>query len=197
MIRIRIDDVPVESGAHHKGRVFHQIKKIHRWTQKISNKAVHVPTLLIKDIAEWPELIEFIREETRMYRMFPQIHGYEHIDYGKLSEQEITNHMRMCIEWFNDELDYHPTIWATPWGATSPTMQAVGRKLGLTIETTHTTLSPGAARKLAEDYGPAILRGKTIMEHWYKRGLQLLRVIEIVEYGSVEEAKKQNPEIWK
>ena len=78
MIRIRIDDVLWKSSDYDHVRAKNQLQKIHRWLVQAPSLLIHVPTILVTEIAAWPDVIEWIREETAEGRMSPQLHGYQH-----------------------------------------------------------------------------------------------------------------------
>ena len=191
MIRVRIDDVFVDSSAFTDEKAIARFKQIHRWIIQVPDKAIHIPTILVTEIQNYPEVIKFVKEETAEGRMSPQLHGFEHIDYAKLPESEIKDHLEKSIEWMDKNLDVQPTTWCTPWGGYNQTMQNAADACYLTVETTGGTLSPGKAVKTATDHGPDVLirNHRTIMAHWWERGLQILRLVEIVKYGSYTEAK--------
>jgi peptidoglycan/xylan/chitin deacetylase (PgdA/CDA1 family) len=192
MIRIRIDDVMCESSeGKYKSpeKATNKFKSIHEWTQR-SEALSHVPAIIVSEMERYPEATEFIKEKTALGEMSPQVHGWEHINYEELSEEEISKHINMCLEWFSDVLNYQPTIWITPWGSTgSPEMKSVAKKLYLTIEDTRFCLDPSKAVAACKKFNtPNFLHGQTIMEHWWRRGLHLLRVAEIVRHGSYTKA---------
>jgi len=196
MIRIRIDDVMCDSSQYSKGRdkAIARFEQMHRWFTQAPNKILHVPTIIVKDIQEYPETICLLKREVKQMRMFPQIHGYEHLDYNKLTEEEIKNHLELCIEWFQDVLEFHPTIWITPWGSESEMLSRVARSLFLQVEGVRHCITPGVAVKVAKEKGIDALNGRTVMEHWWKKGLNLLRLSDIARLGSYEAAVKWDKE---
>jgi peptidoglycan/xylan/chitin deacetylase (PgdA/CDA1 family) len=188
-VRIRIDDVMWDSSEYpSREKAIRQFTKIHRWTTQTS-LVTHIPTILVEDIQKYPEVITLVEQETKEGRMSPELHGYHHIDYCSQPEDVIEEHLEKSFKWFRETLDIEPTIWCTPWGGTNKKIEDIAKKHHLTVETTHNTVSPGIAVKVMKR-NPAGMFGHTIMDHWWKRGLQLLRVVDILKYGSYEEAKE-------
>ena len=99
MIRVRDDDVLIRSSGCDS---FKRFKQVHSWICE-SDKFIHVPAVLVTEIQEFPECIKFVREETQAGRMMPETHGFEHIDYAKLTKDEIIEHLKRCKE-FNYEI---------------------------------------------------------------------------------------------
>lgn len=178
MLRIRVDDVMTTSRAFSKEKAEARFETIHGWI--VDGNAIHVPTILVKDIQEFPNTIELLKEETKNFKLFPEIHGYEHIDYSKLTEEEILKHLKLCLEWFQDVLKIHPTIWATPWGSKGNLpMKDAARKLGLKIEGVENTIPPKLALELLEQYPVSAL--PTVMTHWWEKGLSLKKICQFIK----------------
>ncbi len=93
-------------------------------------------------------------------------------------------------------MKYQPTVWCTPWGATSEKMETAAHGLGLELETTYNTLTPGKAIGLSSSFGVKVLENKTVMDHWWKRGLNVSRLVKIIGCGSFEQAAEENPELF-
>lgn len=178
------------SGAFTQERAENRFKTIHSW---IPYEIVHMPTILVKDIQEYPNIIEFIKEESHQkLRMFPEIHGYEHIDYSVLSETEISEHLKLCIDWFKDVLKLTPAIWAPPWGNVgSLAMQDASRKLGLRIQGVEKTVPPKVALEILKIHPTANL---TVLAHWWEKGHAIKRICKIVEAGSYDKASELDKE---
>lgn len=196
MIRLRIDDVMVESSGLSREKSVRQIHKIHRWACQALNKVIHIPTIVVDDMKNWPDVTEFLRIETEAGRMSPQLHGFQHIDYAKLSLSEIEDHLERSILWFRKELSVEPSVWATPWGGKNETMEEAAKKFCLEIETTEKTINPGKAVTITKTYNPMLLDGHTIFAHWWERGLNILRFIEVLNRGSYEKAKEARPDLF-
>jgi len=190
-LRIRIDDVLVHSKGHNPDEKFAQVV---RWLEQ-SPLIHHVPTILVKDIQDYPASVDLIIEKTKEGKMFPELHGWTHIDYGKLNETEIAQHLFKSVDWFEKTLGYAPKVWATPWGAESEKLTKVAYSFGLTVEGVGQTIPPGQWLAEARRY-KTLPMDRTVMDHWWQRGLKLLRIATVLEYGSVVEAVKNRKDLW-
>ncbi len=192
-IIVRVDDVMCESSAWDRPRSIRRITAFQRWMSDIP-AIEYVPTVLVTEIQDYSEVIELLRAGAQSKIASPQIHGLEHIDYGALDEATVRSHLKKCIEWFERELDFTPTVWATPWGGTNDIMQRVSAELGLRLETTHPTIDVKKAMGYLKSGQMEVkdFFGKTILEHWWNRGSTLLRFVDCVRYGSYTEAVKQD-----
>lgn len=198
MIRIRVDDVMWESSNFKGGRykAISRVKQIHRWLMQKPDIFIHVPTIVVDQMNNWPEITKFLQEEVKENRIFPQIHGYSHVDYNSLPDEEVYNHLREAIKWFDSTLGFYPSVWATPWGAESRRLRDIARTFNLTVEGVKKVIDPGAAVQLALQHGSVgCLYGKTIFTHWWNRGLNLLRLVEIAKYGA-EEAREKRKDLF-
>jgi len=191
MIYIRDDDVLLTSSGHKDP--FHQFKKIHRWIIEC-DKFIHVPTILVTEIQEFPDCIEYIKNETKEGRMKPEIHGFKHVDYASLSNREVDDHLSQCLDFFWTTFNIVPTKWYTPWGASSPDLENIASKYNLTlIDCSDLTNIGGFAQRAQNGENlENILQEKEIFYHWWIRGLKLKRIIETVKHGSWEAAKTAN-----
>lgn len=191
MIYVRDDDVLISSSGHQDP--LHQFKKVHKWISEC-NKFIHVPTILVTEIQKFPVCIEYVRNETAEGRMKPEIHGFEHIDYGKLSYHEVIDHLSKCLDFFWKEFGVVPTKWYTPWGANSSMLRVVASEHHLTLVDCSDLTELGGLAQLAQagDDIEVLLQEKEIFYHWWLRGLKLKRIIEVVKHGSWEAAKAVN-----
>ncbi len=177
MIKIRIDDVMCESDAWTKERSEHRFKTIHEWIAATNGVVIHVPTIICKDIQNFPKTIEFIKEQTSMFKMFPEIHGWEHINYDELEEEDIYKHLLMCLTFFEREFNIVPTIWALPWGGEgNEAVQSAANKAGLTIESAAHVIAPSEALHRLQTEKIDQLN---IMTHWWSKGNDIRRICEI------------------
>lgn len=128
-IRVRDDDVLVGSATYKN--VFARFCRIHEII--VNNGGIHVPAILCNSIMEFPECIEFIRHEAMEGRMIPELHGWDHIDYGTLSRNELNVNLAKCTQWFEDYLWVKPSIFYTPWGANSALIKKVAQNHALTV----------------------------------------------------------------
>jgi len=190
-IRIRIDDVLKESSAWGGNRgPEERFAQVCRWVSQAD--VDFVPTILCLDIQRYPSTIEAIKHSTLSGRMAPAIHGWEHIDYNSLSEIDIRSHLKKCMDWFHDYLWYEPTVWCTPWGAESEKLTAVASEFKLIVEGTGAQVEPG---KWLEKARGGILY-PNIMWHWWERGQKLLKVVQVIKYGSYDSAVENREDLF-
>ena len=96
MIRVRDDDVLISSKGTKNPLT--KFKMVHDWICEVPETLIHVPTILVTEIQEFPEAIEYIRQETAEGRMLPEIHGWSHKDYASLNSAEIVLELIDCKE---------------------------------------------------------------------------------------------------
>lgn len=193
MIYVRDDDVLIQSSSFKDP--FKHFQTVHGWMCE-TDKVLHVPAILVTEIQEFPECIEFIKQETAKGRMRPEIHGLRHIDYGKLPNEEVRNHLVQCINFIEDNFDSAPAKWYTPWGASQPHLHEVAKELKLEL------VDCSAINKLAGRYGIIQrmkdgvnlrkLEEQEIFFHWWEGGVRLKRAIEVIKHGSWAAAKAAN-----
>lgn len=190
MIRIRVDDVMTDSSQWGRSRAIRRICAFQRWIDNTAH-VIYVPTILVANIQEFPEVIANVREATFDRRAFPELHGYEHIDYAKLSLEEIRKHLDNSFIWMDEHLSRTPKVWCTPWGASGGYIKEAAKEFDLEVETTDWTIDVKKAVTLfRRGASPQDFEDKTILEHWWNRGSALLRFLECVKYGSYEAAEK-------
>jgi hypothetical protein len=184
MIRVRDDDV-LRPSSDWKDREVERLKRIHSWITEFPNDFIHVPAIVVNEIQLYPAAVDFVAEETAAGRMLPEVHGLEHVDYGKLSAPEIVEHLEQCLEWFHTTLSVTPTRFYTPWGGMHPHVTDAAASVGLTAigVDTHWMLEKVVARLrnggLVED-----VQGQEVFMHWWNRGIRLKRLAMIVSHGS-------------
>jgi len=196
MFTVRTDDVLNNTGSKFKGKEADRFRFINRMINESNGELIHRPTIICTDIEEYPEVIEYIREETKLGRMDPQLHGWEHKDYVHSPRGQITTMLEKSMEWFHTNLDTSFTIWATPWGGDSALARDACDRMGITLQTTVPTCSPGAALKAAKEGLEALVVERTILYHWWERGLNLFRLCELYKHGSWEAAKAADERGW-
>jgi hypothetical protein len=113
-VRVRDDDVLIHSSKHDP---VYRFKKVHEII--VNGGGLHVPAILITEIQDFPEAIEFIGVETQAGRMEPQWHGWEHVDYAYKTEEEIVSDIIMSQIQFRAWFDCEFTKFYTPWGASA------------------------------------------------------------------------------
>jgi peptidoglycan/xylan/chitin deacetylase (PgdA/CDA1 family) len=165
-----------------------------------------VPAILITEIQQFPEAIEWIRQETIEGRMLPEIHGISHKDYASLSEAEIKSELTECCEWIYQQFGHIPTKFYSPWGAGAdargahirPTAESVGIEL-VTCENLNKLCGRyGVVQELMDGRDISYLNdfGGEIFMHWWEGGSRLKRVVEVIKHGSWEAAKKANRKLF-
>ena len=199
MIYIRDDDVlvPSKSTVH----PFEKFRKFHSWLCE-SPRLLHIPTILVTEIQQFPEAVEFVRAESAEGRMKPQLHGYQHIDYGKLAKEEIREHLERSLEWWEGNIG-GPCFdkWYTPWGANSVTIREAADEFKLQIvDCSQLILLEKALAQMKKRGGPAIVNGyeeRELFWHWWQQGLRPLRLAMVTKYGSWERAESARPELFR
>lgn len=189
MIFIRDDDVLMASSSWKDP--FSRFRQIHEWTME-SEKVMHVPTILVTEIQQFPEAIDYIKEETKSGNMKPQLHGYKHVDPGLFTFNEIRNQLKEAKEWMLNVLDIIPTKWYTPWGAgESPHQEylwVAAEKENLQLVTCKNISKLhgryGVVQRIKRGHDPnKFLENKEILIHWWQSGNRLKRVIDFIETG--------------
>ena len=197
MIRIRTDDVLVHSKPF-KGKEFERWKNIHLTIMEDPEHFYHTPAIVVNSIVDFPECVDYIDNQIAEGVIYPNLHGWDHIDYGKVSYDVISEHVELALEWFYKTWRVHPLRWVTPWGANTEDIQEACWVYGLELEDTRNpVIDQSEADKLVREVGNIEpLYGKVVMNHWFEKGNKLQRIIAIGKYGSLEEAKTAKPEIF-
>ena len=203
MIRVRDDDVLLSSKSTDKPLT--KFKMVHEWICEVPEKLIHVPTILVTEIQEFPEAIEYIRQETAEGRMIPEIHGLQHIDYAALEHDEIVNQLEYCRGWIKKYLGCDVTRFYTPWGAGAdergahirPATEAVGLEMVTCEDINKMNGRYGVIRELKDGNTIDYLQGKEIFLHWWENVTRLKRIVEVIKHGGWEEAKAVNRKLFK
>ena len=202
-IRVRDDDVLIGSSSYDDP--LKKFKSVHELICQ-SDKLMHVPAILlhhvIKDgtpgIIGIPSAVEYVREQTQAGRMKPEIHGLEHVDYGKLDKTTVIEHLKICQEFLWKEFDIKSTRWMTPWGASQPHLHEAASIVGLKlvdcsrVKWTKLAGRHGVVQQLREGRDISYMEGGEIFMHWWEGGLRLNRVVEVLKHGSWDAAKEAN-----
>jgi hypothetical protein len=203
MIRVRDDDVllPSKSYSSELGR----LKQIHEWICEVPDTLIHVPSILVLEIQEFPECIEWIRQETVEGRMLPEIHGISHKNYADMSEKEIVAELNVCRDWIHYKFGHEATKFYTPWGAGADT---AGEHIGPAAASTGIEMvTCENISKLCGRYGVVqeLMDGRDIsylgddgeiFMHWWEGGSRLKRVVETIKHGGWAEAKAANRKLF-
>lgn len=191
MIEIRDDDVLVPSRSWKDP--FGRFKQLHEWI-KDSNNIIHVPTIVVNSIKEFPECISYIKEETAIGRMRPEIHGLDHIDYKKLPKALIMDHLNSCKDFIYTEFHHTATQWYTPWGANASHLYEAAHACDLElIDCSHRIILEGPTgllKQLENGIDISTMDSLQIFLHWWGGGSRLARFCAVSKYGNWEEAKK-------
>src|SRR3990167_8760569 len=113
MLLVRDDDILVHS-REFAGREFDRFKGAHELLCQAPGKLLHAPAILVSEIQDFPQCIEYVQTETIAGRMQPELHGYKHIDYASLSIDEVREHLQKCIEWYYSTFNMFPSKWSIP-----------------------------------------------------------------------------------
>ncbi len=202
MIRVRDDDVLIPSSSYENelGR----LQQIHEWICEVPDTLIHVPAICVLEIQEFPEAIEWIRQETAEGRMLPEIHGLSHKNYAVLTEKEIVAELNVSRDWIAYKLGHEPTKFYTPWGAGA---DEVGEHIGPAAASTGIEMVTcehinklcgryGVVQELMDGRDISYLDDDEIFMHWWEGGSRLKRVVEVIKHGSWEEAKKHNKKLF-
>lgn len=192
-IRVRDDDVLIRS-RQFAGQEFGRFKGYHNTVLQDQRHFIHVGAILVTEIQDFPEAIEFIKAETAAGRFLPEVHGLKHIDYAALSTEEIQEHLLTCRQFIQEKMDYNPTVFYTPWGAgedergshIGPAAAAVGFKLVTCarIKQQHPARILEDVKRIeqglfTQEELMAKWSGQELMRHWWE-GLGALD--EVVKY---------------
>src|SRR3972149_7310304 len=109
IVKVRDDDVLLlGKGYEDVLSSFEKFKIIHELIK--SYKAVHVPALICSSIKD-----DYIIDYLRNNDVELQLHGWEHVNYGNFTRDEMANNFKRCHNWFMDTFGILPTIFYPPW----------------------------------------------------------------------------------
>jgi peptidoglycan/xylan/chitin deacetylase (PgdA/CDA1 family) len=193
-----MDDVLVHSEPM-KDLEFQKFRKHHQWCLEAPKLFYPIAAVLCKEIQDFPDAIAYIRSQLDEHKLFVDLHGWEHIDYTKLTQEQVEEHLEKSFDFMLNTFNCLPIRWAPPWGGISEAMQQACRKYSLTLEgVTNPVIDQGDAVAMVKKHGTIeCLQGKIIMVHWFERGLKLYRIIKTGVHGTWEEAAKAEPEYFK
>lgn len=188
--RIRFDDILWKSSdPKMNGKELQKFQKHINWCNEL--QVTLSPAILCQDIEQFPEGITYIKEKMASdERFYPDLHGWTHGPYGDMPEEDICHHLRQAFRWFDKNLGVLPHRWVTPHGANSYAIQAAARRFSLSVEDTKFPVidQKNADTLLRETRKPESLDDRVIMVHTWERGLRLLRIARLLEFGTVEAA---------
>jgi peptidoglycan/xylan/chitin deacetylase (PgdA/CDA1 family) len=161
MVRVRNDDVLLNIKWPDPLAKFKQMHEM-----IVSLGVQHVPTIVCRDIQTFPGAVDYVKQETAEGRMFPEIHCWEHVDYGKFTEGQVVQDLRKCIDWFESNLHRTPTTWYTPWGSNAAYLRRAANSLGLKLVDCSDRITPLVIIYSSEEYRRT-LDSVEIMTHWW------------------------------
>jgi hypothetical protein len=198
MIRVRDDDVLTHSSG--MGDAEKKFRMVHEWICEVPDTLIHVPTVLTTELQKFPDTVEFMRQETAEGRMLPEIHGTTHKNYADLTSSEIVLELDECKEWIFKNLGHKATKFYTPWGAGADAagahIKGAATSIGLKLVTTENTNAmsgkKGVCYALKTGRDISYLEGDEIFLHWWENMTRLRRIVDVIKYGSWEEAAKSS-----
>lgn len=198
MIYIRDDDILVESKGFRDS--FKRFMQVHDWTL-LSDRVLHVPTILVTEIQEFPQAIDFINQEFNEGNMLPQLHGFVHEDYGAKDIDTVREHLEKSLAWWDATMSAPiPTKWYTPWGSTQPHLTEAANDYGLEVKGIDTPVLEGPYGVIAnmkKGVPPDYLENQDILVHWWNRSPRLFRFCLMLKHGSWDAAKAVMPELFR
>lgn len=206
MIYVRDDDVLIDSRSYPDP--LKRFQQLQRWICQDPH-FLHVPAILMyqdvstrhRGLIGFPEAVEYMQEEVDQGRMRVEIHGYEHIDYGKVSIQRARDDLRRMQDYIVMTFGTEPTTWYTPWGASQPHLhEAAGLEKLKLVDTSKVNKLQGrygVCRHLMDGGDLKRYEEDEIFLHWYDGGMRLQRVIKAHLHGGWHNAARIEPELFK
>ena len=210
---VRDDDILVHS-REFNGREFDRFKGAHDLICQAGGKLLHAPAILVSEIQDFPQCIDYCKAETDAGRMQLELHGYQHVDYASLSPAEVSEHLDKSLEWFNLTFNKLPTRWYTPFGAGADERGAflndISSAFGLTLYGVDTERPQSSGVKITQQITHTVrdlrnglsfddlcsVRDDTLY-HFWQRGSKLERLVEVAKYGSWADAAIFNKALFK
>ena len=206
MIRVRDDDVLIGSSGIKDELA--RFKMVHEWICEVPETLIHVPTILVREIQDFPECIDYVRQETEAGRMLPEIHGAWHRDYASLTPDLIKLDMEYCKHWIQEQFGHTATKFYSPWGAgfdargahIRPACAEVGIELITCEHINKMNGRYGVIHQLKDGRPLSYLedtKDREIFRHWWEGMARLKRIIEVAKHGSWEAAKAANSKLFR
>lgn len=198
LIRLRDDDVGIESSSWDSS--FKRFQEVHNWTTEWY-EILHVPTILVNDIKRNPAWVKYVRDETEKGNMLPEIHGHEHVDFAKLSKEELVRQFGYCKEFIANEFGYTPKLVMSPWGANAPHISTAAEECGLKLRDCSDIFKLGGRYGIIQLFkdGHTSLSIRNVLRedleiftHFWEGGLRIKRVVELFKHGSWAAAEEAN-----
>lgn len=198
-IILRTDDVLVTSSQW--PNAIGRFQQVHNWVRGVS-QITHRCTFLIEDMRDrFAETIPYFRDEIQAGYIDPQLHGYSHIDYKKLSFEEIREHLKKSKDYMYEWFGMSPTVFATPWGANAQHIKDAAEAEELFLEDTSEALylegNNGLISALRRNVPLSNYYGRYILSHWWVAGARVGRLGAVAKYGDWASASKAEPALFK
>ena len=168
MLYVRDDDVLVNSEGFKdpegRFRGFHN--------EVFKHGAMHRPAILITEILDYPDTIDFIKEKTGLGEMEPQFHGYKHIDYARVRYLDILDHIQIGKRMF-DRWGLPPfTRFYTPWGANTEFIKMACKAENVELVDCRHNYLPVSFAKKDTNATPEKYNGVEVATHWWEKGMK-------------------------
>lgn len=204
-IYVRDDDVLIDSSQWDDP--VSKFKQVHSWC--CEGGFIHRPAILIhnvvkdgtRGISEFPEVWDFIAEQAQNGTMEPEIHGWEHIDYGKKKRSQVIEEIAQARSWIETKWRVKCSKWYTPWGASQEHLWEAAEELRLTLvdcsRINKLEGRYGIVQRLTDGEDISFLDNQEIFFHWWNGGARLLRVARTAKYGSWANAQSADPKLFR
>lgn len=171
MIRVRDDDVFLlgRDAFFTPDQCVERFKEVHKII--VDGGAMHVAGVICGTLHHFPGGVEFMKERMQEGELLPEIHGWEHVNYGELSKTRIVEHLNRSIGVIQDSFDYDPKIWYTPWGGNDSVMMEASERVGLQMVDCSKILYPkrryfGSVQW--RDHCADVRAGQELLIHWWQ-----------------------------
>lgn len=180
-----------------KGKEFERYRFFNKMAQETNGLAIHRPTILCTEIMNFPTAIIYTREEWKKGTMDVQLHCWDHKDYVHKSKRDIKDMLKRSQDWFDLYLQQQFSIWCTPWGGDTSQAREACTEMGLELQPTEGTLTPGAVVSHFRVGGTVnVLKDKTVLFHWWNKGNNVFRICEILKHGGYLQAEAKDERGW-
>lgn len=158
-------------------------------------RMVHVPTLIVRDLQNYPEAVRYIKSQTENGTMQPELHGLTHDDYGAKDIETVIAHVAEARGWFLSNLGFPPKRWYTPWGANQPHLHEAAKQFDIEIQNSAAFLKfrgrYGVKQLMSENRPASFFYDKQIVMHWWSP-TDVQRLKMLVDYINNNMEEKAN-----
>ena len=162
-IFIRDDDVLVKSSS---GNEIKRFISIHETIKSCG--FIHRPGILVLELFSFPEIIDYIKNETLADKMDPQFHGLFHLEYHKFNTDKIIDHINLAQKTFENWFGKRFTRLYAPWGGNSLNLQEACSFCNVQLVDCNKDYYPIEQAVHFSDL--SVLKEKEIAIHWWKQG---------------------------